>query len=265
MSYIIEDRSSSELANVLEQEVKRLPGNVVVHSGHFFLEIVDNCVVDHLGDPANAKPAFQELISFTQHTWEAACKIVSSAGSQHKLIILANDWQYCVPKEVDRRRRESLAAQLRCEYYERTPLIPSFHLDIMHRYGLSQDHILPASEESFLFSESRLRSNFATTTKELTKDPGRAERLGLSKRLRDDQNPVISTEVDGQEIELLYCGNTGCAGEVVELLKQLYNAGVRSFVNVYPWQCDRPVETGTSIAKQLFGLDGMEVVNIAVR
>jgi hypothetical protein len=63
---------------------------------------------------------------------------------------------------------------------------------------------------------------------------------------------------------LLFCGSTGCAGEVVELLRELQTRGVTRFINLFPFPCREPVVAGTALARQLFQIDKMRIINIAL-
>lgn len=273
MSHLIVDGSASpDLKAILEKELSSEKFNcqpVVIHAGHYFLEIAESGAATDRLNHANLDRS--ELIDhfalFSRETWETACRITAASPAENRprLVILVNDWQYFVPKESSRRQREQAAARLREEYYAKTPMLTEFHSRTMTCCGLPQEQILPASRAQWMFSESGLRAKFAATLKSVMKDPVRAEQLGISKRLNEDKEPIISVKMDGQQCTLLHCGNAGCAGEVVELLRQLYEEkGVRNFINIFPGCCRVPVENGTEIAQRLFGLDGMEIVNIAV-
>jgi hypothetical protein len=223
--------------------------------------------VDCLDEPDSANAAFFDLVLFSQNTWHAACRAVADCpdGNRPQLIILVNDWQFLVPKDPEKRRRESLAASLRREYYNRVPTLPLLHMRTMASCGLPTEQILPASQKHWMFSESGLRQKLAATIRALMKEEPAAKRLGLYKHFDGKWQPIVCAQSeDGTRYPLLYCGNSNCAGEVVELLRDLYTRQVRHFVNVFPAQCKVPVETGTEIARQLFGLDGMTVANIAV-
>ena len=258
MSHIINGPGSPELSRILREELNGFRGKSVVHAGHYFLEVVDGRAVDHLEEPESTNQAFRDLINFSHQTWSTACRTITECdvSDRPRLIILVNDWQYFIPKESNKRRRESLAAQLRRQYYSETAKASSFHLMTMTAHGLPSEQILPSSESHWLFSESGLRTRFASTVRSLVKDSAAAKQLGLSQHLDGNRQPIISAQSEGQEYPLLYCGNTNCAGEVVELLGQLYAQGVKLFINIYPGQCLLSVEKGTEIARQIFGLGG---------
>jgi hypothetical protein len=271
MSYVISGSVEAELPQILERELdseKFKDKPVVIHSGHYFLNIEDGEATDYMHDPDSAKPAFADLVRFSTKTWEVACDSVAARSTkQHcQLMVLVNDWQHVIPKEPTRRQREQKADHLRMMYYIGVPSLPWFHLNAMTSRNLDPwVHFFPFSCDQYLFSESRLRARFATTLKTVMKDPVRAAELGVTTEHDGNNEPIISLQTDGQSCTLLHCGNANCAGEVVELLKELYERGVRNFINIYPGCCHIPVESGTEISRQLFGLDGMEVVNIAVR
>jgi hypothetical protein len=273
MLYIVLDGSASpELKAILEKELRSEKFNcqpIVIHAGHYFLEIAESGVAtDRLNNPnLDRSELIDHFALFSRETWEMACLITAASPAENRprLVVLVNDWQYLVPKESSRRQREQAAARLRREYYTKVPGLTEFHSSTMTSCGLPYGQILSASREQWMFSESELRAKFAATLKSVMKDPIRAEQLGITKQLNEDGEPIISFRAEGQQCTLLHCGNAGCAGEVVELLRQLYEEkGVRNFINIFPACCRVPVERGTEIAQQLFGLDGMEIVNIAV-
>jgi hypothetical protein len=135
----------------------------------------------------------------------------------------------------------------------------------MAGYQLPHEQVLPASQERWMFSESVLRLQFAARVRSLIKDEAAVKQLGLSVSFNENGQPIVSTESAGEDCSLLYCGNSGCAGEIVELLNQLYVKGVRRFINIFPGECLVPVKSGTEIARRIFDLKDMKIVNIAVR
>jgi hypothetical protein len=239
---------------------------VVIHAGHYLLFPGENMVTDFFYNPSDAAQWVRDFRWFSELSWRTACAVAARrpVALRPRMIILVNDWQHMPTVSLDRRENEKSLTRLRREYYEREFPLPSLHKRIMALDGLQPEDILPASEKQWLFSESALRAQFAKTIKSVMKDPANAARLGLEKRLDSNREPIISVETEGQSCSLLHCGNANCAGEVVELLRQLFERGVRNFINIYPGQCDLYVERGTEISRQLFGLEGMEIENVAV-
>lgn len=259
---------TENLSDVVSQIVDRQgAGFTVIHAGHYLLTWNQGSASDNLEDLPPVKPAARVIANFAHETWQLACETIArfSVSDRLLLLTLVNDWQSLVPPIQSKGEQERIAAKLRREYFDRVPQLPQSHLNVLEQYGISQDRVLKREESCWLFSESRLRQEFGGTVKELLGDPARADNLGLRQYYTDNGEPVIKAAVeDGNEYCLLFCGNTNCAGEVVELLRHLYGRGVTSFVNLYPAECRQPVIAGTLLAQRLFGLAGMSVTNIAI-
>ena len=238
---------------------------VTIHAGHYaLLRNRDRGYCDRLSDLDDERSGLG-FEDFCRITWEAACRSIATATPRvsAQLMVLVNDWQFISPDLDVRRERERAISQLREMYYLETPMLPDYHQSVMERYSLSADLILRDREDRWLFSESSLRSDLRLLISDVTDE--RRDSAGVRKHFTAKGEPII--EVCDNElgnVRLLYCGNTSCAGEVVALLRNLYARGVRCFLNIYPSVCREPVNTGTGLAYRLFGLDGLDVTNIAV-
>lgn len=242
-------------------------GRMVIHAGHFIISAADDSACDHLCDTGPLKQGVEEYVGFTKLTWQLGCSVLKmiDCTADIQLMVLVNDWQFLVPALPDRAERERKATHLRTSYYCNTPALPRYHAEVLAAHGLQSDSILKCSSSRWLFSETALRQELARTVAGLMRDTEAEQRFGLRKYFTAQGEPVVKVEMcEGREYSLLYCGNTNCAGEIVQLLKILYEQGVRTFFNLYPIQCREPVLIGTTLAHQLFQLDSMQVVNVAI-
>jgi hypothetical protein len=261
-----------DVPQLLQSELRRSQrhgqGNTVVHAGHYMLHVGrDGNASDYLGEDSKPRPGVEAFDFFTKATWRMACNAIHESGgnSDLKLMVLVNDWQYLVWRDASKRESERKAAALRAAYYSSFSGLPYYHQSELGSHGLGADSVLHASASRTVFSESGLRQELTGTIKKLLKNPVDAERLGLRRSFDEHGEPFIQVETpDCTGITLLQCGNTNCAGEVVELLHQLQQRGIRNFINLYPAQCEVPVRAGTDLAAQLFGLADMVITNIAI-
>jgi hypothetical protein len=243
----------------------------VIHGGHYALSSHGGSLRDHLSGspPCQALPA--GFTEFSRRTWELACRVVArtkAEGSDVALMVLVNDWQFVSSSGSDRRTAEQMGDLQRRSYYEAVSTLPAYYLDCLRRHELSGDSILKAREDRWLFSESELRALLPGAVREL-EEAGLAIERGLRKSFSEHGQPIVSVDRSqaselGGEMCLLYCGTTGCSGEVVQLLKSLYDRGVGLFLNIYPEICRGPVTVGTEVARQAFLLNGMRIRNIAL-
>jgi len=70
-------------------------------------------------------------------------------------------------------------------------------------------------------------------------------------------------EPDGKKC-VLECGQSDCAGEVMEMLYLCVVKGFRNVVSFVPAECERPVNEGTRRALSVFRLADLSVTNIAL-
>jgi hypothetical protein len=238
----------------------------VIHAGHFSLTIAGTTAADNLVELSSNSPAVQEIVDLASMTWQAGCELVSRFPVGNATIMtLVNDWQLLKFSSESQRECEHLASQARKDYYKRTPRIPLLLGNILKHYRLRPDAILKHREDRWLFSEAELRSRLAKTVSLLLRDTQKAHSLGLTRHFTPNGDPIVhATNEDGADFCLIYCGNTNCAGEVLQLLGDLQERGVKRFINLYPMQCRQPVCTGTDLAYRIFGLQEMEVINIAL-
>lgn len=257
----------NDLRSWLGDELRKDEGLTVVHAGHYAIDSSQGSPADHLSSRNSQPPWLVQFLDFTRITWEIACKAVAALPppSRPYLMTLVNDWQFLTANGTpDRRVRERKIVKLRRMYYDGTPALPLYHREVMKAHGLDDDRIFKAADDRWLFSESDLRRHLARTVR-LAFRNGTAATMGLASTFDESGHPkvTVTSALDG-EFCLLFCGSTNCAGEVVQLLKDLHDRGVRRFVNLYPYTCMGPVITGSMFARQMFGRGAMKVVNLAV-
>lgn len=85
----------------------------------------------------------------------------------------------------------------------------------------------------------------------------------LEKRVLEDrpnQSEISFLDETGHYRTLISCGITGCAGEVTEMISEVYKAGKRLMLIFAPGECHAPVKSGIEIALSLYNLDGMKII-----
>ncbi len=118
--------------------------------------------------------------------------------------------------------------------------------------------MLASRKHPIAYPETWLKYRFQKSADKLVK-AGRLERRVL------DNGPNAGTEVslvdeNGDYKPLITCGVTGCAGEVTEMISEVYKANHRLLLIFAPGECFQPVKTGVDIALSLYGLSGMKVI-----
>jgi hypothetical protein len=255
---------ASNLEPWLDQEIAAAGATrVAVHAGHYILTYL----ATYLAEQIEARGALDEFAAFTRYSWQLGCRLVASAsrrGQTSKLLVLVNDWQFVKPPAGLRRAAEREAAALRSQYFSHTRTLPEYHLRILREAGLTGDDVLKGTEEQWLFSESELRTALVRSVARLFEEEKATER-GLTKHYQPSGDPIVSVCADlGAEMDLIFCGSTNCAGEIIELLRVLRERNVGLLVNLYPRPCFGQVSTGTMLAGQIYGLEGMRIVNVAI-
>lgn len=253
----------AELAARLDREVAQHGGRAVIHAGHYVLSSAGSQLIEQI----EARGGMGEFSAFTRFSWRLGCRLVALAkerGQALQLMVLVNDWQFVQSPTEARRDSERTAAKMRDQYFAARRSLPDYHLRMLHEHGLTEADVLKATGDQWLFSESALRIALGRSVSKLFSE-GRAESCGLTKHFQPSGDPVISICADiGTEMDLIFCGSTNCAGEVIELLRELNERGIGLLVNLYPRPCLAQVSTGTMLAGQLYGLRGMRIVNVAI-
>jgi hypothetical protein len=258
---------AGKVSECLRSEIEsHVDGLMVIHAGHFAIDSAGGAASDHLNGTERLGGGLPHFMGMTAASWEMACEAIQRTPDKNvKLMVLANDWQFLLPHQGNVRERKRQAARVRREYYDRTPGLPHYHWAEMQRRGLHLEQVLHADAKHVLFSESELRQQLQSSLDPFLHDNERAEKFGLRKHFSPTGEPIVDVESDfGGRYCLLFCGSTGCAGEVVELLHQLQLRNVTRFINLYPFPCREPVITGTGLARQLFQIESMRIINVAL-
>jgi hypothetical protein len=281
--------SSSELAltltKLVSETLESLPsGSTVIQTGHyslgvyhgfFNLGVSSGMICDVFSERTcpddSANLAAISLAGLSLETWAAVCCLNRYGNRslldqyQVKLMTLVNDWQRIQVKANSRREQERGCNRLRSEYYGLVPRLPDELRDVMLNNCMNQKHILKHDPSCWLFSEHQLRIRFNRTLSQMMRDSGKSAELGLSSELTAKIEPIIygSTD-DDTKYQLSFCGNSGCCGEVIQLLSDLQQLGVRNFINLYPMECRNHVTAASTLARRMFGLSGMTITNIAI-
>jgi hypothetical protein len=199
------------------------------------------------------------LDRFSLFTWHLACATLADAkrhGQQGGLITLVNDWQYLRP------RTEPAAVSIRSDFYRRHKEPFPLFLEIMREYGLGGNDCLELAGWRPLLSESWLRRRIEKRLKKLARSE--PEIYGLTTESCSENTPQIMFNDFGRACRLLVCGQADCAGEVMELIWLLHEAGCRQLISFVPEECLIPVNEGTRRAIALFRLADFTVVNVSL-
>ena len=238
------------------------PGSTAILAGHFAIFTTGGTAVDFLDDARVPPGVPVDLIEFTRVTWTAACEAVAAERERHaRLVVLVDDIQFVRPALDDRGAAERLGAALAATYLRRNGSLPPWHARVMEAHGMAEDAILAHSDHRWLFSERELRAELVRTLKELLRS-GLPRATGLATSA--DRSRITITDPEYGEYCLVHSGHTNCAGGFVELLADVRRMGVRKLIALVPMRCLGPITVGTALGARLFGLDGLQVVNVAV-
>ncbi|MFB4290281.1 LPD16 domain-containing protein [Nonomuraea sp. ATR24] len=252
--------SERELRDAIARE---LPGedlaNLVVMGGHFMLfedaasgRLVPG-VIEEQADETMRRRIAGRVGIFPGYTWQLSAGLLrdyAAAGVDTRLLLLVNDWQY-VPSAG------RPASELRAEFFAGFAELPGSYEKILREAGLSAEDVLPSRKHPLAFPETWLKYRFQKAADRLVKQ-GRLEKRYLDSGNGDSE--VAFLDADGNYRTLISCGITGCAGEITEMVSEVYRAGYRAILIFAPGECLMPVQTGVDIALNLYELPGMRVV-----
>jgi len=247
----------------LRSEIARGPvGATAVLAGHFAIFTTGGAAIDLLDDAQVPRNVPVDFLDFTRLTWTAACEAVAAErASGARLVVLLDDVQFVRPALDDRGAAERLGGALAATYLRRHALLPLWHTRVMAEHRIGGGDVLPQSDVQWLFSERALRSALVQRLKAMLRsgDP-RAAGLAASA----DRSSITITDPEYGEYCLVHSGHTNCAGGFVQLLADVHARGVRKLISLVPMRCLGPITVGTALGGRLFGLQGLEVVNVAV-
>jgi hypothetical protein len=247
------------LGDWLAAEVGAGGEHVAVLAGHFAIFSAGGAASDLLDAGTPPLAGAREMLDFTRVTWRAAC-VAGARRPSHplRLVVLMDDVQFVRPQLNDRGLSERLAAELAAGYLDAVPRVPAYHAGELAAHGIADECILQASAQQWLFSERQLRIDAVRHLRQ--HHDSDASRLTSSA----DGSTVSVALADGGDYCLIHSGRTSCVGGYIELLSRLHARGVRKLVAMVPMRCLGQIALGTSLARQLFGLANLTVVNVAV-
>lgn len=232
--------------------------DIVIMAGHFMLfmdtkqnKLVPGILEEQQSDEMRSRVA-QRVGIFPTYTWQLGLKLAQNWATNDRkvgLLLLINDWQY-VPTS-------SSAAELRQAFYENFSALPPSYESELKQRGLSQASLISSRKHPLVFPETWLKYRFQKMAQKLVK-AGK-----LNKKVLDasrNESEVSFVNNDGNSLPLISCGVTGCAGEITEMIAEVYAAGHRFMVIFAPEECYQSVHTGVDVALSLYQFAGMKVV-----
>lgn len=256
------------LSTKLMELIEPRAGPVLVQAGHlmaFASPSDEKCfpgVFEELSD-SNEQGGHQSAIRagigvFPSLSWELGVQIVAQLrqiGNAPALITFVNDWQY-VPKTWP-----GGAQAARKLFYEKYSFpLPTYESTLL-KYGLDHSVLGDLGRHSGFVSEHWLRRRLARHLSNMKRKglPG-AERL--YRATQPDGSPCMRFEpTQGADVCLVVYGSSDCAGEMTELLHLANADGFRTIVNLYPLQCENPVNEGARRGIDLFNLKEFRIIN----
>ncbi|MEU8265848.1 LPD16 domain-containing protein [Sphaerisporangium sp. NPDC049002] len=257
--------SEQELRQALDRELSGFDlDRLVIMGGHFMLfeddasgRLVPGVIEEQKSDTMRRRIAGRVGI-FPGYSWTMSVDLLKSYSEvcdDVRLLLLINDWQY-VPTAG------RPASELRAEFFEGFTRLPAEYEKVLRNSGLSPDRVLSSRKHALSFPETWLKYRFQKAADKFVKQ-GLLEKRVLETGKEDTDRKdteVAFLDAEGNYRTLISCGITGCAGEITEMISEVYRAGYRAIVIFAPGECLAPVQTGVDIALNLYRLTGMLVV-----
>lgn len=253
--------SETEMLEFLQSQLVISHGqDLVIMGGHFMLFydsdsnlLVPGVFQDLRSENIRAKVRDRVGI-FALYTWGLALRIGKAYTEEFKkkvkFLILINDWQY-VPEFGS-------AGEHRDIFYRNFKSVPEVYRELMCKQGVfSEKDLLSSRRNSLAFPETWLKYRFQKSAAKLVKQ-GKLEKKYIREGSNETEISFVSD--DGSCNQLMSCGVTGCAGEVTEMLREVYESGHRLILIFAPNECHSPVKIGIEIALKLYELAGMKVI-----
>lgn len=232
---------------------------LLIHEGRCVPAITDELDSANVG--GNLPSTVRDLIMhFPGRTWGYGVellKVLRSRGVTSSILTLVNDWQYV--RHLPNSRLGSLRSHFYTEYCD---LFPSYY-QIIENAGLTVDCLAKIGNHPVFVSETWLRKR---AQRRLRKLPSRADEIGQQISWVSGTTGKADLRFDDLDraCRLLICGHADCAGEMMELVCQLYEHGFRTLVNFVPRECENPVNEGTRRAIALFKYHDFAALNISI-
>ncbi|MBO9489839.1 hypothetical protein J7384_05645 [Endozoicomonas sp. G2_1] len=265
---MVNTNKEKNICQVRAAVAKAIKGHAesVILCGHYLLRWKDKIYSDHLGEWPNE----DHIQSFCSETFDIGCEQASATGHQSvKLLLLANDWQNLnLDRRIKTKEKQILTHELLSNYYSSLESIPKFLLKKLSAFSLEPSCIEKYGEQNWIFSEYALRESFAQyiNSIESSNDSIFTYTQNSQKITAINTNSYDIEEYHSnpQSVPLLCENSANCAGEVIELLKEMENRGVNSMVIIYPLSCFNFVNLGTLVFKELFPSSSISITNIAL-
>jgi len=249
-----------QLAEWLRAEIAQNTDTAVL-AGHYAIFSAGGTAVDFLnGDDAHPA-ASAEMIAFTKFSWSTACDALAADDRRRaRLLVLVDDVTFMRPLAGDTHIRERLGDALATQYLGALPTLPAFHREELAAHALDDSRMLKHADARWVFSERELRVAHVRRLKAVLRSGSAKDMLTAS---NDESEITVKLSEYGDHC-LVHSGRTNCAGGYLELLASLHDRGIRRLVALVPMRCLAPIAVGTSLAKDLFSLHDLSVVNVAV-
>jgi hypothetical protein len=246
----------------LANELHGSSDDVAVLAGHFAIFSAGAAPADLLDPDAVVPSGAAAMLAFTRLSWQLACDAAAAANSgQFRLVVMVDDIQFVRPVNSERSMTERLAAALARDYLTRVRELPSYHAATLQRHQLDPARVVRWASDRWLFSERELRQAAVHHLRQHVAVPG-GKRAGVTST--DNGNTVNVRLPEQGDYCLVQSGHTSCAGGYVELLSTLYQRGVRKLIALVPARCLGQVALGTELARHLYDLKELQVVNVAL-
>ncbi|MFC1730395.1 hypothetical protein ACFL6I_08675 [candidate division KSB1 bacterium] len=253
---------------LLEEIIKyctTAPGKIIINTGHFLLyhdpdeDYLVPSILDEI-DNQNLEKGISNIFgNFGLDTFYIGVEIMKLPifkDREIKLTLLINDWQFV---EKDETRNPSEPNKYRDSFYNRFKSPPKSYLKVLQKEGIDLEEVwIGDNGDDFFYRETRLRDKFAREIKKLRKlrnvNTERECELYINTITYNiEDNTYYKVMKDGQRYPVIKNGKASCAGEIAILLKELFiknNSAV--VINILPFSCMNPVNSGVEIAFELY-------------
>jgi len=155
---------------------------------------------------------------------------------------------------------------------------PHAYRDILDSGALRlDDSVVHGVSPNFYFKETTLRDQMDRMLKAAYRT---RPNLNLHRRVRAlggpesdwrEYSPLSEflesdlVDEEGSQCRIATNGHSGCSGEIITLIRALYNQGVRRLVAFWPNECLNYVVSGCEIACKMFAIPRFEALNLAAK
>ncbi|MBK5012304.1 hypothetical protein IAE33_004164 [Pseudomonas sp. S60] len=235
-------------------------GDLHIMCGHFML-FFDSCLntlIPGIFEDISYEP-LRSIIKdrvgiFPSYSWDLGVKIsdiyTEINNLPASLILLINDWQYTPTKEASK--------DLRGHFYSTFNALPERYENTLKRSSFTDLRNISASRKhSLCFPETRLKNRFQNEASRLVKQ-GKLQSRYLPGQ--PYMSEISFTDSMGDVLPLVSCGITACAGEITEMISEIYKNGARQLVLLAPTECHNAIRRGVEIALTLYKFEPMKIL-----